>query len=104
MILEERRVQFYCVQRVVVPSLTRGACLKQYVVVKLYHHFLSFVLFAQVEIKRLEPKWSGSLMIGVTALPPQEACTANKASQLWGQSYILCANNGATCLFVGGQV
>ena len=58
----------------------------------------------QVEIKTVEPKWSGSLMIGVTGLPPQQACMAAKASELQGQSYILCASNGATCLFVSGQV
>ncbi len=62
------------------------------------------MLFLQVEIRQLEAKWSGSVMIGVTALLPHQACVTSKASRLQGQSYILCASDKATCLFVGGQV
>ena len=57
-----------------------------------------------MEIKQLDSKCSGTVMIGVTGLPPSQACVAYKASGLQGQSFILCAYNGTTCLFVGGEV
>lgn len=43
-------------------------------------------------------------MIGVTSLTPSQACMADKASDLQGQSFVLCASNGVSSLFVGGQV
>ena len=43
-------------------------------------------------------------MIGVTSLTPSQACMADKASDLQGQSSVLCASNGVSSLFVGGQV
>lgn len=57
-----------------------------------------------MEIKQLDSKWSGTVMIGVTGLPPSQACVADKASGLQGQSFVLCASNGITCLSVGGEV
>ena len=43
-------------------------------------------------------------MIGLTNLTPSQACMADKVSDLQGQSFVLCASNGISCLFVGGQV
>ena len=43
-------------------------------------------------------------MIGVTSLTPLQACMVDKASDLQGQSFVLCASNGVSSLFVGGQV
>ena len=43
-------------------------------------------------------------MIGVTSLTPSQACMVDKASDLQGQSFVLCASNGVSSLFVGGQV
>lgn len=59
---------------------------------------------SQVELTALDPKWSGSLRMGLTSLPPQLACQVDRASNLSGSSYVLGAWESSSWLFVGGQV
>ena len=54
----------------------------------------------------MDSKWSGSLSIGVTTLPPDEVVSVDKADELSGQSYVITSSTSKkfAALCVGGKV
>ena len=52
----------------------------------------------------MNSEWSGSLSIGVTALPMDQVISINKAKKLPGQSFVLTSSDDLTVLYIGGQV
>ena len=52
----------------------------------------------------MNSEWSGSLSIGVTALPMDQVISVNKAKKLPGQSFVLTSSDDLTVLYIGGQV
>ena len=69
------------------------------------HCHLILTPLLQVEVMEMNPSWSGTLSIGVTALLPAQVISAIKAQQLPGQSFVIAANGEkSTVLYIGGQV